>query len=130
MLRKSFHQCHKKVLDVAPLVDAVTSEVVVSVTDPSSGDTQERKEFITKVVPQKPTDSIRNEDADLYSIENMLNAGISPVTAPIGGFIHKGLDNYEKVNAITGNVDARMQDIDNMSPADPVPTPDPTPKTE
>ena len=122
MLRKTFHSTSKKVLDVAPLVDSVTCEVVVSVTDPSSGETQERKEFITKVVPQKPTDAIRNEDAELYSIENMLNAGISPVTAPIGGFIHKGLDNYEKVNNISGAVDARLEDIDNMPPVDPAPT--------
>ena len=129
MLRKSFHQCHKKVLEVAPLVDAVTSEVVVSVSDPSTGDTQERKEFITKVVPQKPTDAIRTEDAELYSIENMLSAGISPVTAPLGGFIHKGLDNYEKVNAISGIVDSRLEDIDNMPPVDPAPSSEPQ-KTE
>ena len=129
MLRKSFPIRHKKVLEVPPLVDAVTSEVLVSVTDPSSGVTQERKEFITKVVAQNPTDAIRHEDAELYSIENMLNAGISPVTAPIGGFIHKGLDNYEKVNAISGNVDARMEDIDNLPSVDPTPAPEPQ-KTE
>lgn len=130
MLRKSFHPQFKKVLEVAPLVDAVTSEVVVSVSDPSTGETQERKEFITKVVPQNPTDAIRNEDAELYSIENMLNAGISPVIAPVAGFIHKGLDNYEKVNTISANVDARMEDIDNLPADDPAPIPDITPKTE
>lgn len=127
MLRKYFKPRYKKVLPVAPLVDAVTSEVVVSFTDPLSGDSQERKEYITKVVPQKPTDAIRNEDADLYSIENMLNSGISPVTAPIGGYIHKGLENYEKVNAISGNVDARMEDIDNMPPIEPTPELEPQP---
>lgn len=128
MLRKSYIPRHKKFLAVAPLVDAVTSEVVVSVSDPSTGETTDRKEFITKVVPQKPTDAIRHEDADLYSIENMLTSGISPVTAPIGGFIHKGLDIYEKVNTISGNVDARMEDIDNMPPVDPAPAPvDPSP---
>ena len=130
MLRKSFTPRLKKVLEVAPLVDAVTSEVVVTVTDPSSGESTERKEFITQVVPQKPTDAIRNEDAELYSIENMLNAGISPVTAPIGGFIHKGLDDYDKVNSISGAVDARIEDIDNMPPVDPAPITDPTPKND
>lgn len=127
MLRKSFHPSSKKVLEVAPLVDAVTSEVVVSVTDPSSGDTHDRKEFITKVVPQKPTDALRNEDAELYSIENMLNAGISPVTAPIGGYIHKGLDIYDKVNAISGNVDARIEEIDNIPTVEPTSAPEPKP---
>lgn len=125
MLRKSFKPRHKKVLDVAPLVTAVTSEVVVSVTDPSTGDMQERKEFITKVVPQKPTDAIRHEEAELYSIENMLNSGISPVNAPIGGYIHKGLDNYEKVNAISGNVDSALEDIDKTPSPEPTPTPQP-----
>ena len=130
MLRKYFKPRHKKVLPVAPLVDAVTSEVVVSVTDSSTGDTHERTEFVTKVVPQKPTDAIRNEEAELYSIENMLRAGISPVTAPSGGYIHKGLDDYEKVNAISSNVDARMDDIDNMLPVEPTPIPTEPSKSE
>lgn len=115
MLRKNFKPFPKKVLDVPPLVDAVTSEVIVSLTDPVTGEVTERKEFVTKCVPQSPTDAVRHEDAELYSIENLLNAGISPVTAPIGGFIHNSLDNFDEVENYTAEVSSRIDEIDNAS---------------
>lgn len=112
MLRKNFKPLPKKVLDVPPLVDSVTSEVVVSLTDPATGEVSERKEFVTKCVPQSPEDAIRHEDAELYSIENLLNSGVSPVTAPIGGFIRNSLDNFDKVENYTAEVSSRIDDID------------------
>ena len=57
MLRKNFKPQSKKVLDVPPLVDSVTSEVIVSVTDPVTGEVSERKEFVTKCVAQSPVDA-------------------------------------------------------------------------
>ena len=112
MLRKNFKPQIKKVLDVPPLVDAVTSEVIVSLTDPVSGEVSERKEFITKCLPQSPADAVRQEDAELYSIENLLNSGVSPVTAPIGGFIRNSLDNFDKVEGYTSEVSSRIDAID------------------
>ena len=111
MLRKTFRPQFKKVLDVPPLVDAVTSEVIVSLTDPMTGEVSERKEFATKCVPQSSADAVRLEDADLYSIENLLNSGVSPVTAPIGGFIRNSLDNFDKVENFTAEVCSRIADI-------------------
>lgn len=119
MLRKNFKPQFKKVLDVPPLVDSVTSEVIVSITDPMSGEVSERKEFITKCVPQSPTDALRHEDADLYSIENLLNSGVSPVTAPIGGYIHNSLDNFDKVENYSAEVCSRIADIDNQPKEEP-----------
>lgn len=114
MLRKNFKPLPKKVLEVPPLVDSVTSEVLVSVTDPNTGEVSERKEFVTKCVPQSPADAVRKEDAELYSIENLLNSGVSPVTAPIGGFIRNSLDNFGKVENYTAEVCSRFDDIDNQ----------------
>lgn len=114
MLRKQFNPQRKKVLDIPPLVDAVTSEVIVSLTDPVSGEVSERKEFVTKCVAQSPVDAVRHEDADLYSIENLLNSGVSPVTAPIGGFIRNSLDNFNEVENYTAEVSSRIDDIDNQ----------------
>lgn len=112
MLRKNFKPQRKKVLDVPPLVDSVTSEVIVSLTDPVSGEVSERKEFVTKCVAQSPVDAVRHEDADLYSIENLLNSGVSPVTAPIGGFIRNSLDNFDKVENYTAEINSRIMSID------------------
>ena len=113
MLRKTFRPQFKKVLDVPPLVDSVTSEVIVSLTDPMTGDVSERKEFVTKCVPQSSVDAVRQEYADLYSIENLLNSGVSPVTAPIGGFIRNSLDNFNKLENCSAEVCSRIADIDN-----------------
>lgn len=112
MLRKNFKPLPKKVLDVPPLVDSVTSEVIVSLTNPATGEVSERKEFVTKIVPQSPVDAVRQEDAELYSIENLLNSGVSPVTAPIGGFIRNSLDNFDKVEATAAEVSSRIISID------------------
>lgn len=119
MLRKYFKPLPKKVLDIPPLVDSVTSEVVVSITDPMTGEVSERKEFITKTVPQSAADAVRQEDADLYSIENLLKSGVSPVTAPIGGFIHNSLDNFDKVEGYSAEVASRIADIDNQPKEEP-----------
>lgn len=116
MLRQNYKTFCKKVLPPAPLADAVTSEVVVTLSDPLTGETQERKEFITKVVPQKPSDAVRNEPADLYSIENLQCAGISPKIAPVGGYVKNTLDNYDKVCEGIADIDAMSQ------PAEPQPT--------
>lgn len=129
MLRRSFKPLPKKVLDVPPLVDAVTSEVLVSLTDPNTGEVSERKEFVTKCVPQSLTDAIRHEDAELYSIENLLSSGVSPVTAPIGGFVRNPLDNFDKVENCTAELSSRIDDIDNQSVQEPSPTVEPQ-KTE
>lgn len=133
MLRKYFKPQFKKVLDVPPLVDAVTSEVIVSLTDPVTGEVSERKEIVTKCVPQSPVDSVRNEDADLYSIENLLNSGVSPVTAPICGFIRNPLDNYDTVENYTAEVSSRISAIDNEPKQEPspiVPKQEPSPIVE
>lgn len=114
MLRKNFKPLLKKVLDVPPLVDSVTSEVIVSVTDPMSGEVSERKEFVTKVVPQSATDAVRVEDAALYSIENLLSSGVSPVIAPIGGFIRNSLDDFNKVENYSEQVCSRIADVDSQ----------------
>lgn len=119
MLRKNFKPLPKKVLDVPPLVDSVTSEVIVSLTDPVTGEVSERKEFVTKCVAQSPADALRYEDAELYSIENLLNSGFSPVTAPIGGFIRNSLDNFDKVENYTAEVSSRIDDIDNQPIVEP-----------
>lgn len=129
MLRKYFKPQFKKVLDVPPLVDSVTSEVIVSLTDPNTGEVSERKEFVTKQVPQSPTDAVRNEDAELYSIENLLNSGVSPVIAPIGGFIHNSLDNFDKVENYSAEVSSRIDAIDNEPKQEPSPIVEPI-KTE
>lgn len=129
MLRKNFKPQSKKVLDVPPLVDSVTSEVIVSLTDPISGEVSERKEFVTKCVPQSAIDAVRHEDADLYSIENLLNSGVSPVTAPIGGFIHNSLDNFDNVENYTAVVSSRIDAIDNEPKQEPSPIVEP-PKNE
>lgn len=121
MLRKYFKPQHKKVLDVPPLVDSVTKEVIVSLTDPVTGEVSERKEFITKCVPQSPMDSVRNEDAELYSIENLLNSGVSPVIAPIGGFVRNPLDNFDKVENYTSEISSRITAIDNEPKQEPSP---------
>lgn len=112
MLRKYFKPLPKKVLDIPPLVDAVTSEVIVSLSDPATGEVSERKEFVTKCVAQSPADALRHEDAELYSIENLLNSGVSPVTAPIGGFIRNSLDNFDKVENYTAEINSRIMSID------------------
>lgn len=131
MLRKSFKPQSKKVLDVPPLVDSVTSEVIVSLTDPATGEVSERKEFVTKCISQSPTDAVRHEDAELYSIENLLNSGVSPVTAPIGGFIHNPLDNFDKVENYTAQVVDRITAIDNEPKQEPTPiVQEPTPIVE
>lgn len=119
MLRKSFRPQSKKVLDVPPLVDSVTSEVIVSLTDPVTGEVSERTEFVTKCVPQSPTDAVRHEDAELYSIENLLNSGVPPFTAPIGRFISNKLDNFDKVECYSAEVCSRIADIDNQPKAEP-----------
>lgn len=129
MLRKNFKPQIKKVLDVPPLVDAVTSEVIVSLTDPVTGEVSERKEFVTKQVPQSPVDAVRHEDAELYSIENLLNSGVSPVTAPIGGFVRNPLDNFDKVANYTAEVSSRITAIDNEPKREPSPIVEPQ-KTE
>lgn len=129
MLRKSFKPQSKKVLDVPPLVDSVTSEVIVSVTDPITGEVSERKEFITKQVSQSPTDAVRHEDAELYSIENLLNSGVSPVTAPIGGYVRNSLDNFDKVENYTAEVNSRIMSIDEQQIVNNPPIPEPQ-KTE
>lgn len=126
MLRKNFKPFPKKVLAVPPLVDTVTSEVVVSLTDPVTGEVSERKEFVTKCIAQSPTDAVRHEDAELYSIENLLNSGISPVTAPLGGFIHNSLDNFDKVENYSAEVCSRIADIDNQPKAELSPNVEPT----
>lgn len=125
MLRKNFRPLPKKVLDVPPLVDAVTSEVIVSLTDANTGEVSERKEFVTKCVPQAPTDAVRHEDAELYSIENLLNSGVSPVTAPIGGFVRNPLDNFDKVENYTAEVCDRITAIDNEPKQEPTPNVEP-----
>lgn len=119
MLRKYFKPLPKKVLGVPPLVDSVTSEVIVSLTDPVTGEVSERKEFITKQVPQSPVDAVRHEDAELYSIENLLNSGVSPVTAPVGGFVRNPLDNFDKVENYTAEVNSRITAIDNEPKQEP-----------
>lgn len=129
MLRKNFKPQRKKVLDIPPLVDAVTSEVLVSLTDPVTGEVSERKEFVTKCVPQSPTDAVHYEDAELYSIENLLNSGVSPVTAPIGGFIRNSLDDFDKVENYTAEVSSRITAIDNEPKQEPAPIVEPA-KTE
>ena len=129
MLRQNFKPQRKKVLDVPPLVDSVTTEVIVSLTDPITGEVSERKEFITKCVPQSPTDAVRHEDAELYSIENLLNSGFSPVTAPIGGFISNKLDNFDKVECYSAEICSRIDEIDNASKQEPTPIVEPK-KTE
>ena len=129
MLRKNFKPLPKKVLDVPPLVDAVTSEVIVSLTDPATGEVSERKEFVTKCVPQSPLDAVRHEDAELYSIENLLDSGFSPVIAPIGGFIRNSLANFDKVENYTAEVSSRIADIDNQPKVEPSPIVEPQ-KTE
>lgn len=129
MLRKNFKPLPKKVLDVPPLVDSVTSEVIVSVTDPMSGEVSERKEFVTKCVPQSPVDAVRNEDAELYSIENLLKSGVSPVTAPIGGFIRNSLDNFDKVEDSTREINSRIMSIDEQQIVNNPPIPE-SQKTE
>lgn len=126
MLRKNFRPLPKKVLDVPPLVDSVTSEVIVSLTDPATGDVSERKEFVTKVVPQSPADAVRLEDAELYSIENLLSSGVSPVTAPIGGFIRNSFDNFDKVENYTAEVSSRIDAIDSEPKQEPSPIVEPT----
>ena len=125
MLRKYFKPQSKKVLDVPPLVDAVTSEVIVSLTDPYSGEVSERKEFVTKCVPQSPSDSVRHEDAELYSIENLLHSGVSPVIAPIGGYIHNSLDNFDKVENYAADVNSRIMSIDEQQIVNNPPIPEP-----
>lgn len=125
MLRKNFHPLPKKVLDVPPLVDTITSEVIVSLTDPNSGEVSERKEFVTKCVPQSPTDAVRYEDAELYSIENLLNSGVSPVTAPIGGYIRNSLDNFDRVENYTAEVSSRIAAIDSEPKQEPSPIVEP-----
>lgn len=115
MLRKNFKPLPKKVLDVPPLFDSVTSEVIVSLTDPVTGEVSERKEFVTKIVPQRPVDAVHLEDAELYSIENLLSSGVSPVTAPIGGFISNKLDNFDKVEGYSAEICSRIDEIDNSS---------------
>ena len=125
MLRKNFRPLPKKVLEVPPLVDSVTSEVIVSLTDSATGEVSERKEFVTKCVPQSPIDAVRHEDADLYSIENLLNSGVSPVVAPIGGFIRNSLDNFDKVENYTAGVCSRIADIDNQPIVEPSPNVEP-----
>lgn len=129
MLRKNFKPLPKKVLEVPPLVDSVTSEVIVSLTDPITGDVSERKEFITKCVPQSSADAVRHEDAELYSIENLLNSGVSPVTAPIGGFIRNSLDNFDKVENYTAEISSRITAIDEQPKQEPTPNVEPQ-KTE
>ena len=129
MLRKNFKPQRKKVLDVPPLVDSVTSEVIVSLTDAATGEVTERKEFVTKTIAQSSTDAVRHEDADLYSIENLLNSGVSPVTAPIGGFIRNSLDNFDKVENYTAEVSSRITAIDNQPKQEPSPIVEPQ-KTE
>lgn len=125
MLRKNFKPLPKKVLDVPPLVDAVTNEVIVSLTDPNTGEVSERKEFVTKTIPQSPTDAVRHEDAELYSIENLLNSGVSPVTAPIGGFVRNPLDNFNEVENYTAEVSSRITAIDNEPKQEPTPIVEP-----
>lgn len=129
MLRKYFKPLPKKVLDVPPLVDAVTSEVIVSLTDPATGEVSERKEFVTKQVPQSPLDAVRHEDAELYSIENLLTSSVSPVIAPIGGFVRNPLDNFDKVENYTAEVSSRITAIDNDSQTESSPIVEPS-KTE
>lgn len=129
MLRKNFRPFPKKVLDVPPLVDSVTSEVIVSVTDPTTCEVSERKEFITKCVPQSPSDAVRYEDAELYSIENLLNSGLSPVTAPIGGFIRNSLDNFDTVENCSAEISSRIMSIDEQQIENNPPIPEPQ-KTE
>ena len=119
MLRKNFKSLPKKVLDVPPLVDSETSEVLVAVTDPRTGEVSERKEFVTKCVPQSPADAVRLEDAELYSIENLLSSGVSPVTAPIGGFIRNSLDNFDKIENYTAQVSSRIDAIDSEPKQEP-----------
>ena len=125
MLRKNFRPLPKKVLSVPPLVDSVTSEVTVTLTDPVTGEVSERKEFVTKCVPQLPTDALRHEDAELYSIENLLNSGVSPVTAPIGGFISNKLDNFDKVEGYSAEICSRIDEIDNAPKQEPSPIVEP-----
>ena len=125
MLRKNFHPLPKKVLDVPPLVDSVTSEVIVSLTDPESGEVSERKDFVTKCIPQSPADAVRLEDAELYSIENLLDSRVSPVTAPIGGFIRNSLDNYNEVEGYSCEVCSRIDSIDNQPKEEPSPIVEP-----
>lgn len=129
MLRKNFRPLPKKVLAVPPLVDTTTSEVVVTLTDPITGEVSERKEFVTKCVSQSPTAAVRREDAELYSIENLLNSGVSPVTAPIGGFVRNPLDNFDKVENYTAELSSRIADIDNQLVQEPSPIVEPQ-KTE
>lgn len=98
MLRKSIKRPPKKFLGVPPLCECDVKQVLVEIKDPLTGDViGSRKECVSQVRELDNRSLCSKESADLYSIENLQRAGISPVTIGRGSYILNSLDNVEQL---------------------------------
>lgn len=98
MLRKSVRPFIRKDISVPLLCKSENKEVIVEVSDPLSGEPiAKRVEHISQVRKLSEESAVSNEPADLYSIENMMRVGMSPVVCPRGGYYKNNLDTLDSI---------------------------------
>lgn len=118
MLRKFVRPFIRKDISVPPLCESENKEVIVEVTDPLSCDViAKRVEHISQVRELSEESAVSNEPADLYSIENMMRVGVSPVVCPRGGYYKNDLDALDRIE------NASVELLDRSEVVDPSPTP-------
>lgn len=118
MLRKSVRPFICKDIPVPLLCESENKEVIVEVTDPLTGDViAKRVEHVSQVRELTEESAVSNEPADLYSIENMMKVGVSPVVCSRGGYYKNNLDALDSIE----NVSVEL--LDRSEVAEPSPTP-------
>lgn len=100
MLRINYHLSVRKELSVPPLCESVNDVVEVEMKNPNTGESLGKHfDQVSCVKEISETEAVAQESADLYSIENLSNVGMSPVVCPSGSFIRSGVGAIERVEA-------------------------------
>lgn len=98
MLRIKYSSPSRKELSVPPLCESVNDVVEVELKDPKTGESLGKHyDQISRVNQLSEESAVAKESADLYSIENMLSVGMTPIICPSGGFIRSGIGSIERV---------------------------------
>lgn len=118
MLRKSVRPFIRKDVTVPLLCESENKEVIVEVSDPITGEPiSKRVERVSQVRELSNESAVSNEPADLYSIENMMRVGVSPVVCPRGGYYKNDLDALDSIE------NASVELLDRSEPVVSSPTP-------
>lgn len=112
MLKLVYPNFVKKECYLPPLQQSTTTQVLVDVTNPVTGESLgSRTEEVETLRTISDADAVRRDTADMYSIETMNKIGIPPVVCN-GQYVKQGLDSLDKYENLSANLLLQVQRAD------------------